>query len=85
MIQKVQDSHGRLHATPRLTARQPRLGYQVSGRNSRSMIDNLSLALTHGLMLLAAFLQLRRPDLDREQAAPPPDRKRRAPWGKRGA
>lgn len=49
------------------------------------MIDNLSLALTHGLMLLAAFLLLRRPDLDREQAAPPSDRKRRAPWGKRGA
>jgi hypothetical protein len=30
------------------------------------MIDNFSLALTHGLMLLAAFLLLRRPDLDRE-------------------
>ncbi len=30
------------------------------------MIDNFSLALTHALMLLAAFLLLRRPDLDRE-------------------
>ncbi|MHA0330131.1 hypothetical protein [Sphingomonas melonis] len=34
------------------------------------MIDNLSLALTHGLMLLAAWRLLRRPDLDSE--APPP-------------
>jgi hypothetical protein len=30
------------------------------------MIDNLSLAISHGLMLLAAFLLLRRPDLDNE-------------------
>ncbi len=30
------------------------------------MIDNFSLALTHGLMLLAAFLLLGRNDLDRE-------------------
>lgn len=50
------------------------------------MIDNLSLALTHGLMLLAAFLLLRRPDLDREDAGPPQEpRKKRAGWGKRGA
>lgn len=47
------------------------------------MIDNLSLALTHGLMLLAAFLLLRRPDLDREDAAPREKTHRR--WGKRGA
>jgi hypothetical protein len=30
------------------------------------MIDNFSLALSHGLMLLAAWLLMRRPDLDRE-------------------
>ncbi len=30
------------------------------------MIDNLALGLSHGLMMLAAFLLLRRPDLDRE-------------------
>ncbi|WP_313535536.1 hypothetical protein [Sphingomonas sp.] len=47
------------------------------------MIDNLSLALTHGLMLLAAFLLLRRPDLDREGTAPDTEKRRR--WGKRGA
>ena len=47
------------------------------------MIDNLSLALTHGLMLLAAFLLLRRPDLDREDAEP--KEKKRSRWGKRGA
>jgi len=33
------------------------------------MIDNFALGLTHGLMLLAAFLLLRRPDLDRETTA----------------
>ena len=50
------------------------------------MIDNLSLGLSHGLMLLAAFLLLRRPDLDQEaspQDAQPRARKRR--WGNRGA
>ena len=30
------------------------------------MIDKLALGLSHGLMMLAAFLLLRRPDLDRE-------------------
>lgn len=39
------------------------------------MIDNFALALTHGLMLLAAWRMLSRPDLD-DDAAPPvkPDR-----------
>jgi len=41
------------------------------------MIDNFSLAITHGLMLLAAFLLLRRPDLDREGEEPPQGRARR--------
>ena len=30
------------------------------------MIDNFSLALSHGLIILAAIILLRRPDLDRE-------------------
>ena len=49
------------------------------------MIDNLSLALSHGLMLLAAFLLLRRDDLDREPSPgdKPEGSKRR--WGKPGA
>lgn len=34
------------------------------------MIDNLSLGLTHALMLLAAWLLLKRRDLDSE--SPPP-------------
>lgn len=50
------------------------------------MIDNLSLGLTHGLMLLAAWMLLRRADLDHEpgprDAAEKP-RKRR--WGRPGA
>lgn len=30
------------------------------------MIDNLALGISHGLLLLAAWLLMRRPDLDRE-------------------
>ncbi len=30
------------------------------------MIDNFALGLTHGLMLIAAILLLRRPDLNHE-------------------
>ncbi|MEG3125560.1 hypothetical protein [Sphingomonas sp. GB1N7] len=44
------------------------------------MIDNLALAISHGLMLLAAWLLLKRPDLDDDSAsptAPPPATKTR--------
>ena len=34
------------------------------------MIDNLSLAISHGLMLLAAWRLLRRPDLDDDSGTP---------------
>jgi hypothetical protein len=47
------------------------------------MIDNLSLGLSHGLMMLAAFLLLRRADLDHEPGpndAPVARKPRR--WGK---
>jgi hypothetical protein len=33
------------------------------------MIDNFSLALSHGLMLLAAWRLIFRPDLDNDRAA----------------
>lgn len=36
------------------------------------MIDNLSLAISHGLLFLAAWRLLSRPDLDREPPARPP-------------
>ncbi|MDT9599157.1 hypothetical protein [Sphingosinicella rhizophila] len=36
------------------------------------MIDNFALALSHGLMMLAAWRLLARPDLDKD--APPPPR-----------
>ncbi len=36
------------------------------------MIDNFALGLTHGLMLLAAWRLLSRPDLDRDDVEPPP-------------
>jgi hypothetical protein len=35
------------------------------------LIDLFSLALTHGLMALAAWRLLTRPDLDRESEQPP--------------
>ncbi len=35
------------------------------------MIDNFALALTHGLMMIAAWRLLSRPDLDDENAAAP--------------
>ena len=42
------------------------------------MIDNLALGLSHGLMMLAAFLLLRRPDLDREPSPHDVPKKKRA-------
>lgn len=33
------------------------------------MIDNFALGLTHALMMMAAIILLRRPDLDRESPA----------------
>ena len=50
------------------------------------MIDNLSLGLSHGLMLLAAFLLLRRPDLDHESGpGDSPAGPKKSRWGKPGA
>lgn len=47
------------------------------------MIDNFSLALTHGLMLLAAWRLLSRPDLDDDDApAPPPPEPKAGRWAK---
>ena len=46
------------------TPHQPRPRYAA-----RRMIDNFALGLSHGLMLLAAWLLLRRDDLDREPSA----------------
>lgn len=36
------------------------------------MIDNLSIALTHGLLLIAVWRLIHRPDLDQEEP-PEPD------------
>jgi hypothetical protein len=43
------------------------------------MIDNFALGLTHGLMMLAAWLLLRRPDLDHEGDATPRRPRKRKP------
>ncbi|WP_380787531.1 hypothetical protein [Sphingomonas sp. R86521] len=46
------------------------------------MIDNLALGLTHGLMMLAAFLLLKRPDLDSEpDAKAPPGKAKKERFG----
>ncbi|WP_374126890.1 hypothetical protein [Sphingomonas sp. 28-62-11] len=47
----------------------------ISGpaERERGMIDNFALLLSHGLMILAALLLLRRPDLDREPTNRPED------------
>lgn len=45
------------------------------------MIDNLALAISHGLIALTVWKLLRRPDLDREVApgdAAPPGKKGRS-------
>ena len=48
------------------------------------MIDNFALALSHGLLLLAAWRLLSRPDLDDPDVPPPPqpERKAKRPFGK---
>jgi hypothetical protein len=49
------------------------------------MIDNFALALSHGLLLLAAWRLLSRPDLDDDAAPVPPPADRRRPRGRTGA
>jgi hypothetical protein len=50
------------------------------------MIDNFSLAISHGLMLLAAWLLMRRDDLDHEAGPSDPESKvKKSRWGKPGA
>lgn len=50
------------------------------------MIDNFSLAISHGLMLLAAWHLMKRPDLDREPSPrDEPAAGRRSRWGRKDA
>ena len=49
------------------------------------MIDNFALGLSHGLLLLAAWRLLSRPDLDDDGAPTPEGPQARSRWGlKRG-
>ncbi|MDP8995331.1 MAG: hypothetical protein M3N07_10220 [Pseudomonadota bacterium] len=48
------------------------------------MIDNFALAVSHALLLIAAWRLLWRPDLDDDRAAPP-DPDARNGWGRPGA
>jgi hypothetical protein len=45
------------------------------------MIDNFALAISHGLMMLAAWLLLRRDDLDREKSRRDAVEPKRGPRG----
>ncbi|URW75506.1 hypothetical protein M9980_13395 [Sphingomonas donggukensis] len=49
------------------------------------MIDNFSLGISHGLMLLAAWYLLRRRDLDHEASPRDEAAKPRGRWGRRDA
>lgn len=44
------------------------------------MIDNFALALSHGLILLAAWRLVQRPDLDDDSAPPAPAPGGRKSW-----
>ena len=44
------------------------------------MIDNFALAVSHGLMLLAAWRLLARADLDDDAVSPPAPPERRSRW-----
>jgi hypothetical protein len=47
------------------------------------MIDNFVLALTHGLMLLAAWRVLSRPDLEDDSAPAPAAAEKARGWARR--
>jgi hypothetical protein len=54
-------------------------------RGASVMIDNFALALSHGLLLLAAWRLLSRPDLDDDNAPPAPAARTRAAKDRAGA
>jgi len=68
------DSYARsaFDLTP-LTPLQPRLA-KPSEDGAEPMIDNLSLGISHGLILLAVWRLFRRADLDIDDAPQTPDR-----------
>jgi hypothetical protein len=49
------------------------------------MIDNFALALSHGLLLLAAWRLISRPDLDDDSAPPPPAPEKPDRWARKAA
>lgn len=46
------------------------------------MIDNFALALSHGLLILAAWRLISRPDLDDDTIAPPAPAIGKSGWAK---
>ncbi|MBW4331689.1 hypothetical protein KY084_12495 [Stakelama sp. CBK3Z-3] len=69
------DSVGDARGTPRSVRNH-------QGEARKTMIDNFSLGLTHGLLMLAAWLLLRRDDLDSEPGPQDDaDAPRKGRWG----
>jgi hypothetical protein len=58
----------------------PSLRWGDGKEDARRMIDNFALALSHGLLILAAWRLISRADLDDDRAAPGPAP--RTPFGK---
>jgi hypothetical protein len=85
MVEDVENAH-RHPPLPRfrLTPRQLDRGYSKCCQGSRQrgtddMIDNLTIVLTHGLMLIAVWHLLKRPELDDETVLDPTTKKGRWP------
>jgi hypothetical protein len=51
-------------------------GFVLRQRRRAGMIDNFALALSHGLLILAAWRLVFRADLDDDRAAPGPEPRR---------
>jgi hypothetical protein len=63
----------------------PSLRWGDGKEDARRMIDNFALALSHGLLILAAWRLVFRADLDDDCAAPGPEPRRPFRKGKTGA
>ena len=76
VVEDVEDPRHVAHAFRRkgLTPPQPRPGYRWNGNGNRlPMIDNFSLLVSHGLVLIVFWRLLFRRDLDREGPEQRPD------------
>jgi hypothetical protein len=73
VVEDVQDAHARRLCHDKLNAASTGPGYagQRSGEEGRPVIDSFALAISHGLILIAAWRLLSRTDLDNDDPAEP--------------